>query len=162
MSSQQNNPAIKLWHKVNPEGNSVGDSKKFPIIGTTYRVSEHWQAGAMTRNIPWLAELVPDVFVELGTDLAKQKNIENGNKVVIETARGSMEAYALVTRRFEPFQLNGKVVHEVGVIWHFGYHGLATGDSANLLTAHIGDANTMIPEYKAFLCDVYKKEGGAA
>jgi len=162
MSSQQNNPAIKLWHKVNPEGNAIGDSKKFPIIGTTYRVSEHWQAGAMSRNIPWLAELVPDVFVELGTDLAKQKNIENGNKVVIETARGSMEAYALVTRRFEPFQLNGKLVHEVGVIWHFGYNGLARGDSANLLTAHIGDANTMIPEYKAFLCDVYKKNGGVA
>ncbi len=162
MSSQQNNPAIKLWHQVNPEGNAIGDVKKFPIIGTTYRVSEHWQAGAMTRNIPWLAELVPDVFVELGTDLAKQKNIENGNKVIIETARGSMEAYALVTRRFEPFQLNGKLVHEVGVIWHFGYNGLARGDSANLLTAHIGDANTMIPEYKAFLCDVYKKNGGVA
>jgi formate dehydrogenase major subunit len=73
-----------------------------------------------------------------------------------------MEAYALVTRRFEPFQLNGKLVHEVGVIWHFGYNGLARGDSANLLTSHIGDANTMIPEYKAFLCNVYKKEGGAA
>jgi formate dehydrogenase major subunit len=162
MSSQEVNPAIKLWYKVNPEGNSVGNSEKYPIIGTTYRVSEHWQAGAMTRNIPWLAELVPDVFVELGVDLARQKNIENGNKVVIETARGSMEAYALVTRRFEPFQINGKLVHEVGVIWHFGYNGLARGDSANLLTSHIGDANTMIPEYKAFLCNVYKKEGGAA
>jgi formate dehydrogenase major subunit len=70
MSNQQINPAIKLWHKVNPEGNSIGDSKKFPIIGTTYRVSEHWQAGAMTRKS--LIELVPDVFVELELIL-KQK-----------------------------------------------------------------------------------------
>lgn len=162
MSKQQINPAIKLWYKTNPEGNMVGDAKKFPIIGTTYRVSEHWQAGAMTRNIPWLAELVPDVFVELGTDLARERRITNGDRVVVETARGSMDAYALVTRRFQPFQLNGKVVHEVGVIWHFGYHGLARGDSANLLTSHIGDANTMIPEYKAFLCNVYRKNGGAA
>lgn len=162
ISSQQINPAIKLWHKTNPEGNPVGDAKKFPIIGTTYRVSEHWQAGAMTRNIPWLAELVPDVFVELGVDLARERNISSGDKVVVETARGKMDAYALVTRRFQPFQLNGKVVHEVGVIWHFGYHGLATGDSANMLTSHIGDANTMIPEYKAFLCNVYKRNGGAA
>lgn len=162
ISSQQINPAIKLWYKTNPEGNPVGDAKKFPIIGTTYRVSEHWQAGAMTRNIPWLAELVPDVFVELGIDLARERSISNGDKVVVETARGKMDAYALVTRRFQPFQLNGKVVHEVGVIWHFGYHGLATGDSANMLTSHIGDANTMIPEYKAFLCNVYKRNGGAA
>ena len=162
ISSQQVNPSIKLWYKTNPEGNPVGDVKKFPIIGTTYRVSEHWQAGAMTRNIPWLAELVPDVFVELGTDLAREKTIENGDRVVVETARGSMNAYALVTRRFQPFQLDGKLVHEVGVIWHFGYNGLARGDSANLLTSHIGDANTMIPEYKVFLCNVYKKNGGAA
>jgi formate dehydrogenase major subunit len=161
MSNQQINPAIKLWYKTNPEGNPVGDNIKYPIIGTTYRVSEHWQAGAMTRNIPWLAELVPDVFVELGVELADEKSIKNGDKVVIQTARGSMEAFALVTKRFQPFQLNGKRVHEIGVIWHFGYHGLATGDSANLLTSHIGDANTMIPEYKAFLCDVFKKNGGA-
>ncbi len=161
ISNQQVNPAIKQWFKSNPEGNAVGDTIKYPIIGTTYRVTEHWQAGAMTRNIPWLAELVPDVFVEIGTDLAKEKSIENGDKIIVETARGSMEAFALVTHRLQPFQLDGKTVHEIGVIWHFGYNGLATGDSANLLTSHIGDANTMIPEYKAFLCNVYKKNGGA-
>lgn len=161
ISRQEINPAIKLWYKVNPEGNALGDSSKFPIVGTTYRVTEHWQAGAMTRNIPWLAELVPDVFIEMSTILAKEKNISNGDRVFVETARGKMEAYALVTQRFQPFRINGSVVHEIGVIWHFGYNGLATGDSANLLTSHIGDANTMIPEYKAFLCDVYKKEGVA-
>ena len=35
--------------------------------------------------------------------------------------------------------------------------GLSKGDSANILTPHIGDANTMIPEYKAsFLVNVSK------
>ncbi len=161
MSSQQVSPAIKLWHTSNKEMNLVGDFARFPIVGTTYRVSEHWQAGAMTRNLPWLSELVPDVFVEIGVDLAQQKGIENGNRVIVETARGKMEGYALVTRRFEPFQLHDKVVHEIGIIWHFGYNGLVQGDSANVLTPHIGDANTMIPEFKAFLCNVFKKEGGA-
>ncbi len=162
MSSQQVNPAIKLWHESNPEGNPVGDSERFPIVGTTYRVSEHWQAGAMTRNLPWLAELVPDVFAELSVELARQKGIKNGDRVIVETARGKMEAYSLVTRRFEPFHVNGKIIHEIGVIWHFGYAALVQGDSANMLTPHVGDANTMIPEYKAFLCNVYKKEGGVA
>ena len=34
--------------------------------------------------------------------------------------------------------------------------GLSTGDSANVLTPHVGDANTMITEFKAFLCNVNK------
>ena len=162
MSRQQVNPAIKLWHKDAPEMNAVGTPDRFPIVGTTYRVSEHWQAGAMTRNLPWLAELVPDVFVEMGVDLARQKGVQNGDRVTLETARGKMSGYALVTRRFEPFRHNGKIVHEVGVIWHFGYQGIVKGDSANVLTPHVGDANTMIPEYKAFLCNVYKAKGGAS
>jgi hypothetical protein len=66
---------------------------------------------------------------------------------------------ALVTKRIRPFKVSGTVVHQVGIIWHFGYCGIACGTSANELTPHVGDANTMIPEYKAFLCDVRK--GGA-
>jgi formate dehydrogenase major subunit len=52
--------------------------------------------------------------------------------------------------------MNGKTVHQIGMPWHWGYQGLSTGDSANVLTPHVGDANTMIPEYKAFLCNVEK------
>jgi len=33
---------------------------------------------------------------------------------------------------------------------------ISTGDSANILTPHVGDANTMIPEFKAFLVNVRK------
>jgi formate dehydrogenase major subunit len=61
-----------------------------------------------------------------------------------------------VTKRFKPFQLNGKTVHEVGVVWHWGYCGASKGVSANLLTPHVGDVNTRIPEFKAFLCDIRK------
>jgi hypothetical protein len=69
---------------------------------------------------------------------------------------------AIVTKRFQPFQVNGKTVHQVGMPWHFGWGGgseapaLATGDTANDLTPHVGDANTTIPEYKAFLVNVEK------
>jgi formate dehydrogenase major subunit len=40
--------------------------------------------------------------------------------------------------------------------WHWGYKGIVTGPIANELTPSIGDANTMIPEYKAFLVNVKK------
>ena len=153
MSGQQSDPAFKLWDS---EHNKKGDPAQFPYVCTTYRLVEHWQAGQMTRNLPWMVEMQPNVFVEMSEELAAAKGISNGDEVIIESARGRVEAVAMVTKRFQPFQINGTTVHEVGLPWHWGYTGLATGDSANMLTPHVGDANTMIPEYKAFLCNVRK------
>lgn len=149
LSGQMLNPVVKVWR---PEEQGTPD--KFPVIATTYRVSEHWQAGAMTRNLPWLAELFPDMFVEMGEDLASEKGIKNGDEVFVTSARGEIKCYAMVTKRFQAFDLGGKKVHQVGLPWHFGFQGYATGASANDLTPHVGDGNTMIPEYKAFLVDV--------
>lgn len=150
MSARQYNPVIKVW-----EPTMIGDPKVYPIVCTTYRVCEHWQAGSMTRNTPWLVELMPDVFVEMSPDLARRKGIaRSGEWVRVSTMRGDLKARVLITNRFEPFFVGGKLVDQIGIPWHWGYSGLATGDSANLLTPHVGDANTMIPEFKAFLCDV--------
>jgi len=151
MSRQQNNPAFKIWR---PE--EQGSADKYPIVCSTYRVSEHWQGGQMTRNCSWLVEMQPEPFCEMSEELAADKGIRNGDRVIVESARGQVNVVAVVTKRFKPFQMNGKVVHQVGVIWHWGYVGLSTGDSANVLTPHVGDANTMIPEYKAFLVNVRK------
>jgi formate dehydrogenase major subunit len=151
MSRQQNNPAFKIWR---PEEQGTPD--KFPIVCSTYRVCEHWQGGQMTRNCSWLVEMQPEPFVEMSEELAAEKGIANGDKVIVESARGKMNIVAVVTKRFKPFQMNGRKVHQVGVIWHWGYVGLSTGDSANVLTPHVGDANTMIPEFKAFLVNVRK------
>ena len=151
MSKQQNNPAFKIWH---PEEQGTAD--KYPIVCSTYRVSEHWQGGQMTRNMPWVVEMMPEPFVEMSEELASEKGIANGDRAIVESARGQVNMVAVVTKRFKPFQMNGRRVHQVGVIWHWGYTGLSTGDSANVLTPHVGDANTMIPEYKAFLVNVRK------
>ncbi len=149
LSGTDLNPAAKVWR---PQ--EQGTSDKYPYVGTTYRVSEHWQAGQMTRNLPWLAELMPEMFVEISRELAAEKGIKNGDRVVVESARGQLTAVAVVTRRLVPLQVGGRVVYEVGLPWHWGYMGLVTGDSANLLTPFIGDANTTIPEYKAFLVNI--------
>jgi len=153
LSGTQNDPALLKGASADSQR---GDPTKYPIVATTYRLSEHWQAGQMTRNLPWLVELMPEMFVELSEELAAEKGIVNGGKVIVESARGRVEAVAIVTKRFRPFQINGTVVHEIGLPWHWGYTGLSKGDSANMLTPHVGDANTMIPEYKAFLCNVKK------
>jgi formate dehydrogenase major subunit len=151
-SSVQNNPVIVRWDT--PGVDQLGTVDKYPIIATTYRLTEHWQTGPMTRNLPWLAELAPTMFVEMGRDLAVAKGIGNGDRVRIRSARGEITAVALVTDRIRSLQVNGRTCHQIGLPWHWGYTGLVTGDSANCLTPHVGDANTMMPEYKAFLCDV--------
>jgi formate dehydrogenase major subunit len=56
----------------------------------------------------------------------------------------------------KPFVIQGKTYHMVGTTWHFGHKGLVTGANMNDLTPFIGDPNTMIPEYKAFLVNVEK------
>jgi formate dehydrogenase major subunit len=154
-SGTQNNPAIKVWR---PDETASPD--EYPVVATTYRVTEHWQAGQMTRNLPWLVELMPQMFVEISEELAAELGVENAELVTVESKRGSLQAIAIVTKRFRPLQLGGKTVHQIGLPWHWGFQGLCVGDSANRLTPHVGDANTMIPEYKAFLVRV--KKGGAA
>jgi formate dehydrogenase major subunit len=52
--------------------------------------------------------------------------------------------------------VDGRTVHQIGIPWHWGFQGLCVGDSANKLSPHVGDANTMIPEFKAFLVQVEK------
>jgi formate dehydrogenase major subunit len=150
MSSQQSNPALDRPGKVDKSG--------MYYIATTCRVSEHWQSGSMTRRLPWLVELVPDMFVEMSEGLAKSKGITEGDLVTISSMRGSIQARALVTNRIRPLRVGGKMVEQIALPWHFGFNGLAKGDSANVLTNAVGDPNTFIPEYKVFMCNI--KKGG--
>ena len=153
LSGTQHNPAIKVWRP-----DEIGTPDEYPIVATTYRVTEHWQAGQMTRNLPWLVELMPQMFVEMSEELAAEIGVKNAELVTVESRRGSIQAVAIVTKRFKPMQVNGRLVHQIGMPWHWGFQGLSVGDSANKLSPHVGDANTMIPEYKAFLVRV--KKGG--
>jgi formate dehydrogenase major subunit len=148
---QQSNPSFYIWNPSKQANNS-----QFPVVATTYRVCEHWLGGQMTRNSPWLVEMMPEPFIEISEELAANRGITNGSFAVVKSPRGQIRVKALVTKRFKPFQMNGQVVHQIGIVYHWGYVGLSTGDSGNLLTPEVGDANTMIPEYKAFLVDVQK------
>jgi formate dehydrogenase major subunit len=156
LSKVQSSPCAQVWRST--EFDRYGTPETFPIVATTYRVSEHWQTGAMSRNMPWLAGLVPSPFVEISTDLARRQGIKTGDRVIVSSARGSIEVYALVTERFQPFFVDDRLIDEVGLPWHWGYAGIVSGDIANDLTASVGDANTFIPESKVFLCNLRKKD----
>jgi formate dehydrogenase major subunit len=153
LSRAQSNPLAVVYQA---DLDRLGDASEFPIVATTYRLTEHLHTGSITRNLPWLVELMPTLFCEMSRELAAEKGIRNGDPVVVRSARGEIRAVAHVTGRLKPFRLGDRVVHQIGIPWHWGFMGLARGDSANLLTPHVGDANTRIQESKAFLVDVRK------
>jgi formate dehydrogenase major subunit len=157
-SKQMTNPASKVFSDANIKEDVLATCDvRFPLVATTYRVTEHWQTGVMTRNTPWLLELQPRQFCEISVELGKEKSISNGDIIEVSSARGKIEAVAMVTARIKPFKIGDKIVHEVGLPWCFGWHTPGVGDAANLLTPTAGDANTMIPETKAFMVGIARK-----
>jgi formate dehydrogenase major subunit len=155
MSAQFTNPTIKIF--AGELDKHLTCDPRFPFVATTYRVTEHWQTGIMTRWQPWLIEAEPQMFVELSEELAHMRGIKNGEKVKVSSVRGEVQCVAMVTTRFRPFQLGDVTVHQVGMPWCFGWIVPEDGgESANLLTPNVGDPNTMIPESKAFMVNVTK------
>ena len=162
MSKQRINPTIKLFYDKAggvPEDIYYSCDVRYPYVATTYRVSEHWQTGVLTRHEPWQLEMQPQMFLEMSKELAKEKGIKDGDKVIVSSGRGKLWAIAIVTERFKPFRVANSTIHQVGMPWCFGWQypeDGSSGDSSNLLTPTIGDANTMIPESKAFMVNVEK------
>ncbi len=151
---QQRNPVAKIWPVKGNPYHEMEDAETYPIVVSTYRLTEHYLSGTMSRWLPWLAELMPELFVEMSPELAEEKDVKNGDWVTVVTARGEVEGRALVTRRMRPFVIDGKTVHEIGIPWHWGYQGLASGDVTNDISALVADPNVSIHEGKVFSCNL--------
>jgi formate dehydrogenase major subunit len=154
-SAQMSNPCMKVIESDMDQLAKNGDPR-FPIVLTTYSLTEHWCSGSETRNAPALLEAEPQQYVEMSPQLAKEKGVKNGDVVIVESLRGKTEAVAMVTVRIKPFTVMGKTLHLVGMPFCFGWTKPKCGDSTNRVTVSIGDPNTTIPEYKACLVNIRK------
>jgi formate dehydrogenase major subunit len=148
------NPAALRWSRPDNPYADPGDPE-YPHVLTTFRLTEHHTAGAMSRSLPWLAELQPEMFAEIDPQLAERCGIEDGGWVTVGTRRAEIEARAVVTPRIKPLTIGGRTVHQVCMPFHWSYGGPGvTGDTANDLIALSGDPNVAIQESKAFVCSV--------
>ncbi len=136
----------------------IGTSGDFPYVLMTSSIAEHWCAGSVTRNVPWLNELVPEPVVELPEKLAKQLEIVTGDRVKVWSARGEVVVKALVTKRMQPLLINGKEVTTVWMPYNWGFKGLSTGPSTNYLTIDAVDPGAGTQETKACLVNLKKVE----
>jgi formate dehydrogenase major subunit len=108
----------------------------------------------MSRGVPYLAELQPELFCEVGPELGAERNLEHGGWATIVTARSAIEARVIVTDRVKPLRVEGRVIHHVGLPYHWGRKGISTGDTVNDLFPLALDPNVHIQEVKAATCDV--------
>jgi formate dehydrogenase major subunit len=149
------NPAARIFKS---DAAALGDPEKFPYAATSYRLTEHFHF--WTKHAQINASLQPEFFVELGEELAQEKGIRPGGWVRVSSARGSIRAKAVVTKRIRKLVCDGKPVHIVGIPLHWGFTGEAReGFGPNSLTPFVGDANIETPEYKAFLVNIEAVDG---
>jgi len=155
--AQQQSPTRQRFPRAeNPynPGYRQSGSEVFPFVMSTYRLTEHHTAGGMSRSVPYLSELQPEMFCEVSPTLARERGLEHGGWATIVTARGAIEARVMVTERIQPLRVQGRDMHLVGLPYHWGRRGLATGDSANELTPLVMDNNVHITEFKVGTCDI--------
>jgi formate dehydrogenase major subunit len=154
---QQRNPTRSLLddpqNVLHPDPGTPG-ADVFPFVLTTYRLVEHFTGGGMSRTVPYLSELQPELFVEVSPELAAERGLEHGNWATVVTARNAIEARVMVTQRMTPLLVDGAVVHQIGLPYHWGPNGYARGDSANELTSVAMDPNVHIQETKALSADI--------
>jgi formate dehydrogenase major subunit len=153
--SQQSNPARQiLKHRLNPRNENGDGRARYPFVMTTYRLTEHHTAGGMSRFVGVLSELQPEMFCEVSPELARERGLVNGGWATITSSRASIEARVLVTDRMTPVRVQGKIVHQIGLPYHWGFKGLSKGDAANDLYGLVLDPNVHIQDDKAATCDI--------
>ncbi len=155
--AQQCNPVRQVvsrrHNRYHPSGSRPG-AEVFPYAMTTYRLTEHHTAGGMSRVLPYLSELQPEMFCEVSPELASERGLEHMGWATIISARTAIEARVMVTSRVAALNVGGRRLQQVGLPYHWGGNGLVTGDSANDLVPIALDSNVHIQEAKAATCDI--------
>jgi formate dehydrogenase major subunit len=153
----QANPARQVFPRAFNEYNPSPSDQHgdlFPFVLYTYRLTEHHTAGGMSRTVPHLSELQPELFCEVSPELAQLRGLRHGDWATIYNVRAVIEARVMVTNRVQPIRMNGKILHSVGLPYHWGSRGIVTGDTANDLLHIALDPNVHIQETKGLTCDI--------
>ncbi len=151
----QYTPTARLFDRPDNPYNKPMDPR-YPHVVTTYRLTEHHTSGAMSRWIPWLSELQPELFCEISPTLAAEHDIDNADFVTVSTSRGKIHCRALVSDRIPVLRFDGRNIHTIGLPYHWGPNGLVKGDVVNDLMPVSLEANVAIHEAKAFTANIAK------
>ena len=122
---QQRSPVRQLTsregNRYHPSGDEPG-SGVFPYVVTTYRLTEHFTAGGMTRWSPYLAELQPELFCEISPNWPRsaawnRRLGDDGDRARRDRGQGAGH------RADGPLRVGGRTVHQIGLPFHWGPNG---------------------------------------
>ena len=128
----------------------------YPYILNTYRLTEMYTSGAMTRTLPFLAELQPELFCEVSPQLAEKVGLENGGWATLISPRGAIESRVLVTDRIQSLTIGEQQYEQIGMPFHYGKGKYAevSGDGPNDLLGIMLDPNVNIQASKVSAVDI--------
>jgi formate dehydrogenase major subunit len=153
-----------LFKSVQQENLAKKVHEKFPLVMTSGRLVEYEGGGEETRSNPWLAELQQESFIEINPKAAAERNIKNGDRVIVRTPTGgAMNVQAMVTERvapdttFMPFHFSGRWQGQ-DMLAHYpnGAAPIVRGEAVNTGTTYGYDIVTMMQETKTTVCNVEK------
>ncbi|VTP68306.1 Formate dehydrogenase, nitrate-inducible, major subunit precursor [Leclercia adecarboxylata] len=90
----------------------MGKKDKFPYVGTTYRLTEHFHTWTKHARLNAIAQ--PEQFVEISETLAKAKASLTAIVSRFSSQRGFIRAVAVVTRRLQALNVHGQQVEPSG------------------------------------------------
>jgi len=154
---QQTNPTRMVYRRPdNPANPSPPEqhSDVFPYVFTAARLTEHHTAGGMSRQLAYLSELQPELFVEVSPELAAERGLAHLGWAHVISSRTAIEARVVVTDRMKPLRIQDRVVHQVWMPYHWGSVGKVVGDAVNDLIGVVEDPNVFIQESKVLTCDI--------
>ena len=156
---QQQSPSRVLFERadtLSAPGYGEEGAGVYPYVFTTYRLTEHHTAGGMSRWLPYLSELQPELFCEVSPELAAERGLEPYGWATIISPQSAIEARVLVTERMTPVTSGGKTVHTIGLPYHWGIgkDAVIEGDAVNDLFGLTLDPNVLIQESKSAACDI--------
>ncbi|MDY7037414.1 MAG: molybdopterin dinucleotide binding domain-containing protein, partial [Thermodesulfobacteriota bacterium] len=117
-------------------------SEQYPLI-LTVGAHVRYYTHSRFRNIPALRKKMPEPVVQINSHAARDRGISDGEKVVVESPRGSIEVKASVSDDLMP------QVVSLSYGWSEANSNLLTDDGAR-------DPISGFPGYRSLLCNLRK------
>nr|WP_188498570.1 formate dehydrogenase subunit alpha [Pullulanibacillus pueri] len=111
-------------------------AEEFDLHINNGRILEHFHEGNMTNKSKGIQAKVPDIFVEVSPELAKERGITDGALVRLVSPFGAVKLNALITDRVQKNEL------------FLPMNSVNKESAINFLTGPIYDSRTNTPAYK--------------
>lgn len=144
------NKRAQIW-AVADENTSEPTDENFPLVLTTGRIRDQWHTMTKTGRVAKLTKHIPQPFLQIHPEDAKERNIENGQLVQVKGRRGEVRVKAEITDDVKQ-----------GLCFLPMHWGKILGSNlgrANNLTNSLVDPRSKEPDFKfsAIQVSIYKK-----